>query len=63
VQPFCSGSGSRERVNDPRTELIVDREYTNILDKDACLVWMPELSVFDKELHDMVTDKDRTLIV
>ena len=51
----------RPPETDPRTELIVDREYSNIVDKDACLVWMPELSVFEKNLHGMITDKDRNL--
>lgn len=43
------------------THLIVDREYTNIADKDACLIWIPELSKFDKSLHDTVTDEQKCL--
>ena len=46
---------------DPPTKLIVDREYTNISDKDACLVWLPELETFPRSLHDMVTDQQRQL--
>jgi hypothetical protein len=43
------------------TQLIVDREYTNINDKDACLIWVPELTTFDPNLHDMVTDEQTNL--
>lgn len=48
---------------DPKTKLRIDREYTNISDKDACLVWIPELSDLDGNLHNMVTDKERNLIL
>ena len=34
--------------------LRVDREYGNIHDKDACLVWLPELECYPKPLHDTV---------
>lgn len=43
------------------TQLIVDREYTNINDKDACLIWVPELTTFDSNLYDMVTDEQKNL--
>lgn len=36
-------------ITDPPTKLRVDREYTNIVDRDACLVWLPELEEFDKK--------------
>jgi len=39
----------------------VDKEYTNIIDRDACLVWLPELEEFDDKLHDMITDHLRHL--
>ncbi|XP_052799301.1 poly [ADP-ribose] polymerase tankyrase-1-like [Mya arenaria] len=48
-------------ITDPVTKLVVDREYTYIKDKDACLVWIPGLSEFDITLHDMVTDDKRQL--
>ena len=48
---------------EPKTRLRVDREYTNINDRDACLVWIPELSTFDETLHSMVTDHQRNLML
>ena len=39
----------------------MDREYTNISDNDACLVWLPELETFHESLHNMVTDQQRQL--
>jgi len=48
-------------ITDPPTKLRVDREYTNIVDRDACLVWLPELEEFDEELHDVITDHQRHL--
>ena len=41
--------------------LIVDREYGNIHDKDACLVWLPNLECYPEELHDNETDESRHL--
>lgn len=32
----------------PKTNLMVDNGYLNISDKDACLVWIPELNNFDE---------------
>lgn len=48
-------------ITGPVTKLVVDREYTYIKDKDACLVWIPGLSESDITLHDMVTDDKRQL--
>lgn len=53
----------RPPLTEPQTRLIVDREYTNISDIDACLVWMPELTSFDKHLYNLVTDKQRNLML
>jgi len=39
----------------------VNKEYTYIIDRDACLVWLPELEEFDDKLHDMITDHQRHL--
>ena len=39
----------------------MDKEYTNIIDRDACLVWLPELEEFDEKLHDMITYHQRHL--
>ena len=44
---------------EPKTKLQVDREYTNSNDRDACLVWIPELSTFDETLHSVVTDHQK----
>ncbi|XP_052759924.1 uncharacterized protein LOC128202810 [Mya arenaria] len=41
------------------TRLIVDREYTNIKDLNACLVWIPSLDQFPQNVHEMVTDTKR----
>jgi hypothetical protein len=51
----------RPPVTNPATELIVDREYTNIKDVNACLVWIPALNTFPPRLHDTVTDDKRHL--
>jgi len=48
-------------ITDPPTKLRVDKEYTYIIDRDACLVWLPELEEFDDKLHDMITDHQRHL--
>lgn len=48
----------RPPVTNPVTRLLVQREYNNIHDKDACLVSIPDLSSFDKSLHDMWTDEE-----
>lgn len=45
------------------TQLIVDREYTNISDVNACLVWVPPLESFPEDMHSMVTDKKRMLML
>ena len=39
----------------------VNKEYTYIIDRDACLVWLPELEEFDDKLHDMITDHQKHL--
>ena len=39
----------------------MNKEYTYIIDRDACLVWLPELEEFDDKLHDMITDHQRHL--
>lgn len=39
------------------------REYTNIHDRCACLVWIPPLSDFPKVRHDMVTEEKRRLFL
>lgn len=41
--------------------LIIDREYTNIKDKNACLVWIPPLTSYETNLHDTLTDGSRQL--
>jgi hypothetical protein len=51
----------RPPMTQPKTLLSVDREYTNIHDLDACLVWIPPLTQFNTQLHDMVTDATREL--
>lgn len=51
----------RPPVTNPPTRLRVDREYTNIKDVNACLVWIPELNSFPQHLHKLVTDTKRSL--
>jgi len=46
-------------ITDPPTKFRVDKEYTYIIDRDACLVWLPELKEFNDKLHDMITDHQR----
>jgi hypothetical protein len=50
-------------LTSPPTMLRVDREYTNFHDCDACLVWVPELNSFTSDLHDVVVDDDRFLLL
>ena len=45
------------------TMLPVDREYTNTHDSSACLVWIPQLDSFNKELHKITTDVKRGLLL
>ena len=45
----------------PPTRLTVDREYTNVHDQDACLVWLPDIDCFHSSLHELVTDEGRYL--
>ncbi|XP_053394429.1 uncharacterized protein LOC123524787 isoform X3 [Mercenaria mercenaria] len=47
------------QVNQPL--LTVDREYGNIHDHDACLVWLPNLNCYPQDLHEMQTDETRHL--
>ena len=39
----------------------MEKEYTNIIDKAACLVWLPELEEFGEKLHHMITEHQRHL--
>jgi hypothetical protein len=41
--------------------MIVDGEYSNIKDVNACLVWIPALNTFPAIPHDNVTDDKRHL--
>lgn len=45
----------------PMPLLPVDREYSNTKDENACLVWLPPLSSFSSDIHDLVTDEKRQL--
>ena len=51
----------RPPTTDPPTLLHVDREYTNIHDESACLVWIPELGSFESKFHTLSTDDKRQL--
>jgi len=51
----------RPPFTEPPTRLRVDREYTNIKDMNACLVWLPPLDQFKENMHSMVTDAKRVL--
>lgn len=42
-------------------QLFIDREYTNVKDEYACLVWLPQLESFPPDIHGMVTDEKRQL--
>lgn len=48
---------------DPVTRLLVDKEYTNIHDICACLVWIPPLSTFPQCQHEILTDEKRHLLL
>lgn len=48
-------------LTDSPTRLPVDLEYTNITDQHASLVWIPELTHFPTELHNVTTDVKRNL--
>ena len=43
-------------MTDPATRLVIDREYSNPRDPNACLVWVPPLSDMPKEVHNIYTD-------
>ena len=45
------------------TKLCVDREYTNISDVNACLVWVSPLETFPEVMHSVVTDEKRMLML
>ena len=51
----------RPPFTEPPTYLRVDREYSNIKDLNACLVWIPVLSHFKENVHSMITDAKRLL--
>ncbi|KAH3713528.1 hypothetical protein DPMN_073320 [Dreissena polymorpha] len=51
----------RPFITSPPTQLIVDRDYSNKKDPDACLVWLPALETFPISVHDTVTDEKRQL--
>lgn len=53
----------RPPVTDPPTKLFVDREYTNIHDHNACLVWVPTIEKFECSLHSITTDEKRGLFL
>jgi len=38
-------------VRDPPTKLIMDREYSNTHDKNACFVWVPPLDDFPSIIY------------
>ncbi|XP_052224692.1 uncharacterized protein LOC127840327 isoform X2 [Dreissena polymorpha] len=50
-------------ITEPPTKLRIDRENTNIEDKDAGLVWIPELFTFDSKLQSLLTDHGRQLML
>ena len=50
-------------MTDPPSLLLVDREYTNVHDKSACLVWIPKLETFNENMHNMTTDNKRHLML
>lgn len=51
----------RPPFTSPPTRLLVDREYSNIKDVNACLVWLPPLNKFPPHMHDNITDAKRQL--
>jgi hypothetical protein len=50
-------------IKPPICELPVDREYTNIHDTSACLVWVPPITEFDENRQFEVTDHKRELTI
>ena len=42
---------------EPPVRLRVDREYTNLKDENASLVWIPELESFERQFHDALVDE------
>ena len=40
---------------------MIDREYSNEHDENACLVWLPPLNMFPPDIHDEFTDVRRQL--
>ncbi|XP_062618275.1 uncharacterized protein LOC134279876 [Saccostrea cucullata] len=53
----------RPPFTSPPTRLLVDREYSNIKDDNACLVWLPPLNKFPQHIHNDITDEKRQLKV
>lgn len=51
----------RPPITTPSTKLVVEPEYTNIHDLNACLVWLPPLANFPEDIHAMMTDEKRQL--
>jgi len=47
----------------PSTFLTIDIEYKLMYDTNACLVWVPKLNNFKFYMYDVVTNKDRYLIL
>ena len=47
----------------PLLDLQVTKEYGNRRDKNACLVWVPELVSISREMWNIVTDAKRGEIV
>lgn len=45
----------------PPTRCLVDREYSNIKDENACLVWLPPLNKFTPDVHNNIKDEKRQL--
>ncbi|KAH3703196.1 hypothetical protein DPMN_078227 [Dreissena polymorpha] len=43
--------------------LQVITKYSNIHDENCCLVWIPEMDNFDEDLHKIVTDDKRHLML
>jgi hypothetical protein len=51
------------KIKPPICELPVDREYTNIHDTSACLVWVPPITDFAEHRQFEVTDNKRELTI
>ena len=47
----------------PDIHLNIFKEYTNIKDKNACLVWIPELENIPHSQHHIATDATRQLML